>query len=181
MERYLLTKCTVVRVYTGMSGKLETEQMLHERHLPFGEPLAGAMVAHADEGMAGVDMYSERGEQIGVVRQVSEAQVVGAAARTPVPAGIPGRHQVEMGDGMIARRLGQDEVGRTPAGMGVAADIEGRVRTPGQDGAHVVRVLDIEERVLRVVVQVALRVAVQHGILQGAVGENHGDTLRETR
>src|SRR6266566_2977242 len=62
--------------------------------------------------------------------------------------------------------------------MRMTTDIERSICMPGQDCAYLVRIFNVEEWVERVIVQVALRVAVQHGIPQGAVGEDDSDAFR---
>ena len=49
---------------------------------------------------------------------------------------------------------------------------------PGQNCAYFVRIFNVEKWVERVIVQVALRVAVQHSIPQGAVGEDDSNAFR---
>src|ERR1700680_4104546 len=62
--------------------------------------------------------------------------------------------------------------------MRMTTDIERGICMPGQDCAYLFRIFNVEKWVERVIVEVALWVAVQHCIPQGAVGEDDSDAVR---
>src|ERR1700694_5442455 len=61
--------------------------------------------------------------------------------------------------------------------MRMTTDIERSICMPGQDCAYLVRIFNVEKWVERVIVQVELRVGVQDGSPQGAVGKDDSDAF----
>src|SRR6266566_5128080 len=91
---------------------------------------------------------------------VFQRHTISAQARATVTTGVPWTHEIDMGYRVIAQRLSKHQLRRSPARVRVPAKVEHGISMPRQDSSHLLRIFNVEEGILRVIVQVALRVAV---------------------
>ena len=68
------------------------------------------VIAQANDGLVSIDVEGKGYEHVGIIGVVLEGCAVGTDARAAVPACIPGRHEVEMGDSMVSQGFGEDEL-----------------------------------------------------------------------
>ena len=138
------------------------------------QPEPGAMVARADGNVRAVDMHGERNQYVGIIGVVFQAQAVRAQTGAATPSGVPGTHQVQERYRVLAQRFGQDQVGRSPARVGMPANIQRGVGMARQYSAYLIRIFNIEEWVERIVIEVIFRVAIQYSVMQWTMGKDDG-------
>ena len=66
------------------------------------------------------------------------------------------------------------EIGSLPAGMGMPADIEASIAMLRQHRPHLVGVLNREKWHQRMIIAFLFGVAIQHGVIQWAMGKDDG-------
>src|SRR6266699_631383 len=145
---------------TSGRGQASPLHFYLDRYDPLCQPLLGVVITQTHNRLVAINPYSKSRQHIWRIGVVFQRHTISAQARATVTTGVPWTHEIDMGYRVIAQRLSKHQLRRSPARVRVPAKVEHGISMPRQDSSHLLRIFNVEEGILRVIVQVALRVAV---------------------